>query len=362
MQFLRNTWYAAAWTWELSGERCLPRRLLDEPVLLLRDAQGRARALADRCPHRFAPMSMGRRLPAQAAVPGQPDQPDLPERLQCGYHGLQFSLDGQCVHNPRGAVPKAAALHRYPVVERHSTVWIWMGDPALADAGRIPDFSFMDADANHVAGDSMVVQAPYELETDNILDLSHIEFMHPLFSSPGVSAAPVRCELDGHTVWSRRFIAQDDPPAFLREAFGVPAGQPCDRWLDVRWNAPACLALWSGGVRSGQPRSQGREIAGAHLFTPETAHSTHYFFGSGLPLQAGPEGAQVVRDAVAVGASLDGPFHAEDKPMIEAVARNMGSAEFWSLKPVLLAGDAAAVRARRLMAQLIAAEASAQQD
>lgn len=47
------------------------------------------------------------------------------------------------------------------------------------------------------------------------------------------------------------------------------------------------------------------------------------------------------------------PFEFEDKPMIEAVARQMGTHDLMSLKPVLLPGDAAAIRARRLLRQLI---------
>jgi Vanillate O-demethylase oxygenase C-terminal domain len=85
----------------------------------------------------------------------------------------------------------------------------------------------------------------------------------------------------------------------FRDAEGRPRAL-ADRWLEMRWNAPACLALWSGGVRSGEPRASGRELPGAHLFTPETATSTHYFFGSGLSRTLGPNAQQAVRDAVAV--------------------------------------------------------------
>ena len=145
-------------------------------------------------------------------------------------------------------------------------------------------------------------------------------------------------------------------PDFLAEAFGIPAGSHADRWLDARWNAPACLALWTGGVRSGEPRENGSEMIGAHLFTPETSSSTHYFFGNGLPRSLGPAAEAAVRNAVAVGASPDGPFHREDKPMLEAQSRAMGGADLWSLKPAMLPGDEAAARARRLLAQMIERE------
>ena len=115
MTFLKNAWYVAAWSAELEAGRLLARRLLDEPVVLYRDSEGHAWALADRCPHRFAPLSMGQ------LVNGH---------VQCRYHGLRFEGGGACVHNPHGPVPRAAHVRSYPLLERYSAVWIWMGDPA----------------------------------------------------------------------------------------------------------------------------------------------------------------------------------------------------------------------------------------
>lgn len=344
MRYLQNTWYVAAWTNELQPGRLLSRRLLDMPIVLFRDGIGQTRALSDRCPHRFVPLSMGKLVDGGNAI-------------QCGYHGLRFDGQGRCVFNPQGdRPPPRASVRSYPLQERYSAIWIWMGLPEAADASLIPDFSFMDPVTHHVATSSMIVAGHYEIESDNILDLSHIEFLHPLFASPNVSRAPIECIVEGETVWSRRFIADDELPEFLSGAFGVPAGTRADRWLNVRWNAPACLALWTGGVKAGNPRSTGREMVGAHIFTPETATTTHYFFGSGLPRSLGAEAERAVREAIAVGASPDGPFHREDKPMIEAQARAMGHSDLWALKPAMLPGDEAAVRARQLLAARIARE------
>jgi nitrite reductase/ring-hydroxylating ferredoxin subunit len=345
--FLRNTWYVAAWADEVQPGQLLARRLLDQPIVLFRDAEGRARALMNRCPHRFVPLSMGKLH-------------DGGNVIQCGYHGLRFDVQGRCVLNPQGGPPPPRAQVRsFPLVERYSALWIWMGDAEAADDTRIPDFSFMDRATHYVATASMVVAAHYELESDNILDLSHIEFLHPLFSSANVSRAPIECVIDGETVWSKRYIVEDELPEFLMQAFGLPAGARADRWLEVRWNAPACLALWSGGVRSGEPRASGRELPGAHLFTPESATSTHYFFGSGLHRSLGPDAEKAVRDAVETGASPEGPFHLEDKPMIEAQALAMGSADLWSMKPAMLSGDLPAARARRILAKMIEREGAA---
>jgi len=59
MTYLRNAWTVAAWAHELPAGTLLARTLLDQPLVLYRDAAGAPRALADRCPHRFAPLSMG---------------------------------------------------------------------------------------------------------------------------------------------------------------------------------------------------------------------------------------------------------------------------------------------------------------
>lgn len=344
MNYLRNAWTVAAWASEIATDKLVSRHLLGEPIVMFRGADGAPRALTDRCPHRFAPLSMGKLCNGV---------------VQCPYHGLQFDGAGACVHNPHGdgAIPKAAMVRSFPVVERYSAIWIWLGEAERADASLIPDFGFLDPEHWAVGTGHMAIDGHYELETDNIMDLSHIEFMHPLFASDAVRRGSVECEQDGETVWSKRFIANDpEVPEFIRHAFGIRPDVAVDRWLDVRWNAPASMALWTGGVESGLPRENGITVPSAHLFTPESDGRTHYFYAIAFPRAMGPAAEALAAQNVQV---LRGPFEHEDKPIIEAVARRMRGADIWSLKPVLLPGDAAAVRARRLLQQRIAAESMA---
>lgn len=341
-RYLRNAWTQAAWANELQPGGLLARTLLDEPLVFFRDPQGVPRALHDRCPHRFAPLSMGRLCDGGAAV-------------QCPYHGLRFDASGACVHNPRGDghLPAAATVRPYPVVERHSALWIWMGDAALADPALIPDFGFNDPQHWAVGTGTMVVDAPYELEIDNILDLSHIEFMHPLFASEAVRRAEVKCETEGSTVWCKRFMADDrEVPDFIRQVFQVPEGA-IDRWLHVRWQAPAVMALWAGGVAHGRPAEQGIVSQQAHCFTPISAAQTLYFYSISFPRAMGAMAQALADESVQ---ALRAPFEHEDKPIVEAVGRRMAGASLFDLKPVLLAGDAAAVRARRLLQAAIEKE------
>lgn len=344
MNYLRNAWTQAAWANEVEAGTLLARTLLDEPLVLYRDAEGQPRALHDRCPHRFAPLSMGKLCDGGAS-------------LQCPYHGLRFDGGGACVHNPHGdgSIPQAARVRSYPVIERWSALWIWMGDPARADAKTIPDFSFNDPEHWAVGTGTMTIDAPYDLEIDNILDLSHIEFMHPLFASEAVRRAKVEFRQDGDIVWSKRSMTRDSEiPEFLRAAFQVAEG-PVDRWLDVRWSAPANLALWAGGVASGRPPEEGVVAPSAHCFTPESAGRTHYFFAISFPRAMGPMAETLAQQNVH---ALRGPFEQEDKPIVEAVARRMNGAAMFDLKPVLLAGDAAAMRARRILQSHIDKEVS----
>ena len=98
------------------------RTILKEPVVFYRQANGEVVALEDRCAHRFAPLSMGH------IVGG--------DRIQCPYHGLEYDKTGACVLQPHGNknIPSRAGVKSYPVTEKHKAIWIWMGDPALADS------------------------------------------------------------------------------------------------------------------------------------------------------------------------------------------------------------------------------------
>lgn len=349
MAYLMNTWYVAAWASEVQPDVLLARTLLDFPVVMFRDDEGVAHALLDRCPHRFAPLSMGKLC-------------DGGRSLECAYHGLRFDGRGVCVHNPHGdgRVPAGARTRSFPLVERYSCLWIWFGAPESADPSLIPDFSCMDPEHWHVGKRYLHARANYVLESDNILDLSHIEFLHPgTLGSDAVKRAAIEVRQTGNTVWSLRQTCNEIMPAFLYDAFGMNHGVPVDRWIDVRWDAPACMLLHSGATPTGRPRAEGHDALLPHLFTPETEQSTHYWFAISFPKAMGEIGAEMAEQHID---ALKIPFSNEDLPMLEAQQRAIGDAEFWSLKPVLLAADGPAVRARRVLDRLIADEQAALSD
>jgi len=330
-EFVRNCWYMAAWEGEVPEGGFLARRLLGKPWLIWREADGGWAMVADRCPHRFVPLSRGTFSDG---------------RIACGYHGLTFDGSGACVHNPFGnPLPEGVKLATMPVIGKHGGLWFWPGDPALADPAGIPDFAFVtEGPAIGFAHYTMAVN--YELIADNLLDLSHAEFLHvesfgtngSLFSH---GAQSVETDADGG-LWNKWDMTGAPPPGWAAPM--LAEGQTVDQALHIRWHAPASLALFITMKRStGEPLVP--PMANPHILTPETATSTHYFFTH----EPGEEAEAMARRA----------FLEEDEPMIADQAEAMGGADFWDLHPVILPSDAAAIRARRRLMQMRRAEAAA---
>ena len=339
MNFLRNTWYCAGWSEEIK-DRPLARTLLNEPVMFFRTTDGTIAALADRCPHRFAPLHLG-------VFDG--------EHIECPYHGLKFGADGACVHNPHGngVIPQAAFVKRYPVTERYGAIWIWMGDVRRADPSKIVDLSEVQPRPGwSVIRSYLRLQVHYELVTDNLMDLSHVRFLHPFLTFKGDPPVGFREERslkqDGDAIWAmnQRF-SQPVTPLFqmLWEGQAPPVAT---MRANMRWNAPAVLYLDCGMSPEGCDIADGPSALTAHILTPETDSSTHYFWAQARDGLVGRADAdQQMRE------TIDNIFTNEDASMIAACQQRMGTSDLFSLKPVLLPGDAPAVRVRRVLQDLI---------
>lgn len=341
MSFLKNAWYTAAWSHEI-GRELLARTYLNEPVVLFRQESGVAVAMADRCPHRFAPLSIGRLVG---------------DAIECGYHGLTFDCSGSCVRNPTQPehLPKAAKVRIYPLVERYNMLWIWMGEPALADPSRIPDFHQYDDPAWAWSGDVLNIKANYLLATDNLLDLSHAGFVHRgLLGDDKQAGAEGSTEI-GDTGLMERRMSRDGPAVSAwKAAFGGYEGH-VDYWFNMRWDAPGGMLLDVGVTPTGKDREAGVYIFDVNNLTPETDSSTHYFYGHARNYQiADPAVTQMWREALAF--AFD-----QDRRMLEAQQRNIGNVDLMELRPVMNKADHASVQARRIMKRLIDAEASTTQ-
>jgi phenylpropionate dioxygenase-like ring-hydroxylating dioxygenase large terminal subunit len=332
--WLQNQWYQAAWSHELRTAPLLARTILSEEILLFRDANAKPCALKDRCPHRFAPLSAGT---LQQGV------------VRCGYHGLGFNGQGQCVLNPHGAIASALRVQSYPVVERHQALWIWMGAKA-ADPSLLPSLEFIEETPETAKFFGyMDTAANYQLLTDNILDLSHADYLHPNSLGGMMTGAKTKTrEEDGEFILE--WLSSDcvPPPAFLSM---VPPPLRADIWTEVRWRAPAVMILGTGANAAGTPRDPTKEAWTLHNMTPATPTRSHYFFCSTRKFKV--DDAQF--NQILCGLITEA-FRCEDKPMLEKQQRSMRVADFWSLKPVLLGIDSGAVKVRRHLAKLIEKE------
>ena len=327
--YLSNSWYMAAWAEELPDGSVLSRRLLDRLWLLYRCADGTIAMLEDRCPHRFVALSKGTREG---------------DRIVCGYHGLGFDASGNCVHSPFPGVAPKASVATMPAVERHLGVWFWPGDPALADPATIPDYSYL-AGARSAERGHLVIQGNYELVTDNLMDLTHAEFIHR--KSFGVNGSifggqqSVRQDADG-AIWNNWDMPDSNSPQWAAPLLG-DAGK-VDQWLHMRWHAPACMDLSIGMTRAGTDRQDFvvTPMRNPHIITPETQTTSHYFYDH-APGEAEAAQARKV-------------FVEEDEPMIASAQAGLGDQDFWDARPLILPSDAGAIRARRRLMQLRRAE------
>ncbi len=182
MGFAREQWYVAAFASEV-GRVPFKRTLLGDPVVFFRTAGGDPVALADRCPHRGLPLSHG-------IVEG--------DTLRCGYHGMAFGASGACVHVPSQAtVPAGMGVHSYPLVQKSIWIWIWMGDPANADPATIADHAEIGLERPGYEVTEMFrmdIPGNYQLLHENLLDVSHISYLHPGLLDDG-SVGPARTDV-----------------------------------------------------------------------------------------------------------------------------------------------------------------------
>ena len=329
--FLRDCWYAAAWSQEV-GDQLFGRTICDEKIVLLRKADNTVAAVSGVCPHRFASLDKGRRLAG--------------DRLQCPYHGLEFDTQGNCVGNPHGPLPRIG-LTPFAVVERHSVIWLWFGDPERADPALIPDFSMFDDPRYRTIRGQMTTRAHYELITDNLLDLSHVGFVHQGgLGSDAIKNGQHEVVVAGTTVHSNRWCPDGAPSPVWSMMFGGYQDN-VDHWLDMRWDAPSTMLLDVGVAPAGQDRSTGIAMPGAHILTPETETSTHYFWAATRSFALDDDALDVQ-----LRTAIEHAFINEDKPILEDVQANLKGARFEQMRPPTLSFDIGAMRARRILTEL----------
>lgn len=340
MALLMNVWYVAGWGDELASGTMLARTIACRDLLMFRNAEGDVVALEDRCPHRFAPLSHGTLEP---------------DGVRCMYHGLKFATGGRCIENPHGPTPKALNAVSFPACERHSIIWVWMGSPDAADTGKIPDLSrFEGLPPNSYSKGHLPTRAGHHLVEDNILDLTHADYLHPDTLGGGVMTTMPAMVKEGADFVRVSWSADDVAPLPVHRPLFPDAVATVEMVTDVVWHPNGVMVLTNRSIaRTGD----GETTIGSwnlHISTPESERSTHYFYLNSRNYLAdsqefNEQHAKRLRHA----------FECEDKPMIEAQQRNLGDRDLFDERPALMKTDEASTRARRMYARFLEREAAA---
>ncbi len=335
--FPLNQWYVAGFDWELQ-DRPVARTLLDRPVVLFKNASGEVAALEDRCCHRSLPLSCGT-LESQG--------------LRCGYHGLLFAPDGRCIDVPGQArVPAKACVKSYQVAVRNQVIWIWMGEPANETTrSEPPEISAHDDVRYRFKGGVFHYQAPYQLIHDNLLDLSHVGYVHGKTIGGNARThmeAPTRVSGTGQHVHVVRHMLNSQPPATYTAAW--PFRGRIDRWQEIDFHV-SHLNIFTGAVDAGSepidnPDRGGFHMRGFHGITPESATTSHYFWT--MACSGHPDMPDNLEDVYQQTAAT----FEEDRIIIEAQYRNLQ--RFPQPAMVDIHVDAGANRARRVIDDLLA--------
>lgn len=342
--FLRNAWYVAGWGHQIQQGQIAARRLLGEPVALYRTRAGDVVALEDRCCHRFAPLSRGR-------LEG--------DDIRCMYHGMKFALDGKCVEIPaQDRIPDGMRVRVYRVIEKDRWVWVWMGDPARADRSLIPDALHHEESDWLIGTGELEYKANYQLIHDNLLDLTHLSFVHektlgrgsPAWGTARPNVTPIE-----RGVRVSRWLRDRSTTPYVR----APQ-QRWDGWASYDFVVPGVFLLRTSffpvGTADRFPDGPdasldpGYVVVTSQAVTPISEKETIYYYSGGQK--------QIQADEGLIGSQLQafGVAFLEDQAMIEAQQKILDATPDRSM--MTLTFDRSIALFRRLMATLIEREAN----
>lgn len=336
----RNMWWCAAHCDEVS-ETPMARWLLEKPVVLYRLADGTPVALDNRCPHRWAPLAHGK---------------VINDQLVCPYHGMEFGADGVCTKVPtQNSIPRSAKVQSYPLRESGAFLWIWMGDPDAMDHDPIDMSYTTDPEWSFVHG-YYEVQANWVLIRENVLDLTHIAFLHANTFQQGDWSNVPEVTMEGETLIYRQDFAPSPLTPLFCAGMGFEDGKIVKREQEGRMPSLAVsFSDWKVHDTDAEPGARVDYLMrGCHIVTPAQRGKTHYFWGSAFDVpQISADVAE--RTKASVIAAFD-----EDKRLLEAMQAQV-SADTRGLDytEINLAADGAGVRVRQILKRKLEAERAA---
>ena len=334
--FARNHWYLAAWLKDLPD---VERRLVcGIPIVLVKTDTGQPFALKDWCPHRGVPLSLGRLIDGA---------------IECPYHGLRFDRTGRCVFNPhvRGD-PGTLRAARFPTRIHQGGLWVWPGDPVLAETRTPPAYpAFDDQSGMTLVAGYLHIKANVQLIIDNLLDLSHAQYIH---------AGTIGTKDSADHVESRAINREDGVTVTRRLCDVEPSNQwkpiwhkspRIDQVTDMTFHLPSVLYMETYITVPGGTADDGFRMPFMHILTPETERSTHYHF-----LSARNFLTDDVKRSTTIKDTTLKAFSTEDAPILEAIQRNIDAIGAEQSFANFTPGDAGSRRARKLVAEMIKAE------
>jgi len=340
--FINNAWYVAALGTEV-GRHLFSVRMLNQDLLLYRQEDGTPVALHDSCPHRRLPLSMGRLIA---------------DTVECGYHGLTFDAQGQCVRAPAcGAqIPGRAEVRAYPCIERYGLIWVWMGEAKLADPDTLIHIKeWDDPDWGVNRGDAMEVACNYLYITDNLLDPTHVSWVHQTsFGTDELIGVPLELAEDELGVTAYRWLYDIEVAPFYQQF--VRFQGRCDRkqQYEMRYPAHAVIrALFTpAGTATDEPpfHPQVFLMDSYNFLTPIDEKNTRYFWFQLRNFSPQDEQVSQTFNKDVRAAFL------EDKAVLEAVQKGMDAHG----ARLSLPSDAAALRFRKRTQERIRDEQTSQ--
>lgn len=166
----KDYWYPIAYEWDIPDGELYSFTLLETPLVIWRDIDGKFRAFKDACPHRLVPLSEGRIASSGC--------------LECPYHGWQFDGSGSCTVIPQGGDhtnPRSAAT-AYQCTLKQGLVWVklkpFQSDDAM-ETDDVPELPELD-DPEWFELVPMWRDLPMDYSTliENVVDVGHVPFTH----------------------------------------------------------------------------------------------------------------------------------------------------------------------------------------
>jgi phenylpropionate dioxygenase-like ring-hydroxylating dioxygenase large terminal subunit len=137
-------------------------RILGEKLIAFRNSSGQVGLIDEFCSHRGVSLFFAR---------------NEENGLRCAYHGLKFTVDGECVDVP-SAPPacKQMGLTAYPCIELAGMVWAYMGPADKRPAP--PDVEWARLPESHVFVSKRTQDSNYLQAMEGGIDTSHVSYVH----------------------------------------------------------------------------------------------------------------------------------------------------------------------------------------